>query len=136
MVGSGVFGPFCVRLLDDVRPIEQAHDQLRAKVRIPAHLAEGLLRPELNVAALERELFRTPGRKVAVRDSLAFILHGHDIFVFGVVLLVIEVRQRLDGPGKTGMRRYVVDALPRVPNLAAIAQRFDVIRPCSVRHND
>jgi hypothetical protein len=37
------------------------------------------------------------------------------------MLLVIEVRQRFDGTGKTGMGRYVLDAPPSVPNLAAIA---------------
>jgi hypothetical protein len=34
------------------------------------------------------------------------------------------------------VRRYVVDAPPCVPNLAAIAQRFDVLGSCSYRHSD
>src|SRR5262245_38109730 len=71
MVSSGVFGPFRVCFLDGVRPIEQAYHQLRAKIGIPAHLAESPLRPELDVAALASELFGVSGRKVAVRDSLA-----------------------------------------------------------------
>src|SRR5499426_1166135 len=100
MVSSGVFRPLCVCFLDGVRPIEQAYNQLRAKIGVPAHLAEGLLRPELDVAALERELFGVSGRKVAVRDSLAIILHRHDISVFGGVLHIIEVRQSFDGPAK------------------------------------
>src|SRR5215510_8376826 len=134
MVSSGVFRPFCICLLDGMCPVEQAYNQLRAKIGIPAHLAEGLLRPELDVAALARELFGVSGRKVAERDSLAVMVHRHDISVFGSVLHIIEVRQSLDGPAKPWMRGYIFDAAPSVPNLATVAQCLDVICPCFDPH--
>src|SRR5262249_53052181 len=134
MVSSGVFRPLCVCFLDGVRPIEQAYHQLRAKIGIPTHLAEGLSRPELDVAALARELFGVSGRKVAVRDSLAVMLHRHDISVFGSVLHIIEVRQSLDGPTKPWVCGYIFDAAPSVPDFATVAQCRDVISPGSVRH--
>src|SRR5262249_46692900 len=115
-------------------PIEQADNQLRAKIGIPAHLAEGLLRPELDIAALEPELFGVLGRKVAVRDSLAVMVHRHDISVFGSVLHIIEVRQSFDGPAKAWVRGYIFDAAPGVPDFATVAQCLDVICPCFDSH--
>src|SRR5262245_5347551 len=134
MVSSGVFRPFYVCLLDGVRPIEQADHQLRAKIGIPAHLAESLLRPEFDVSALEREFFGVSGRKVAVRDSLAVMIHRHDISVLGSVLHIIEICQSFDGPAKAWVRGYIFDAAPGVPDFATVAQCLDVICSCFDSH--
>jgi hypothetical protein len=52
------------------------------------------------------------------------------------MLRVIDVGEGFDRAGKTGMSGHVGDAPSRVPDLTAIAQRFDVVSSGSHRHEN
>jgi hypothetical protein len=52
------------------------------------------------------------------------------------MLFIVQISQGLDGSGESRVRRHILDAPPGVPNFAAIAERADVIRACSNRHEN